>query len=71
MKILSIIRQHWRKFAVVILLILCLVLAKMTVKKSLIIGDPDNIIVISPEQSQDVIVIGDPETIKVKPKNKK
>lgn len=45
-------------------------LVRRTADRSIIIGHPDNIIVISPEESQDVIVIGDPESIKVKPKNK-
>lgn len=35
---------------------------------SLVIGHPSEIIVISPENSQDVIVIGDPNKVNVKPK---
>lgn len=38
--------------------------------RSLILGNPDNIVVISPNESQDVIVIGDPAQVKVKPQNK-
>lgn len=45
--------------------------AKMMQNRSIIIGQPDNIVLISPEESQDVIVIGDPEKVQVKPKNKK
>lgn len=37
---------------------------------SIVIGHPSEIIVISPENSQDVIVIGDPEKINVKPKRR-
>lgn len=45
--------------------------AKMMQNRSIIIGQPDNIVLISPDESQDVIVIGDPEKVQVKPKNKK
>lgn len=45
--------------------------AKMMQNRSIIIGQPDNIVLISPEESQDVIVIGDPDKVQVKPKNKK
>lgn len=69
------LKTHWKKVLFVLLfLILALSLIFMvrrTADRSIIIGHPDNIIVISPEESQDVIVIGDPESIKVKPKNKK
>lgn len=37
---------------------------------SIFIGHPSEFIVISPENSQDVIVIGDPEKVNVKPKRK-
>lgn len=39
--------------------------------RSIIIGNPDNIVIVSPENSQDVIVIGDPDQVKVKPKKNK
>lgn len=68
-------KKHWKK---VLCIFLLLVLAfslmsfvRRTAGRSIIIGHPDNIIVISPEESQDVIVIGDPEKVQVKPKNKK
>lgn len=61
-----------------ILLLLCLValvffvvsaLRKLS-NHTLVIGQPDNIVVISPTESQDVIVIGDPQQVKIKPNNK-
>lgn len=69
------ILKHWKKFLVILLLILLYLglshLVRQSSDHSIIIGHPDNIIVISPEESQDVIVIGDPEKVKVTPKNKK
>lgn len=38
---------------------------------SIVIGHPSEIIVISPENSQDVIVIGDPDKVNVKPRKNK
>lgn len=67
--------KHWKKFLVILLLLLLFLglshLVRQSSDHSIIIGHPDNIIVISPEESQDVIVIGDPEKVKVTPKNKK
>lgn len=37
---------------------------------TIVIGHPDNIVVISPNESQDVVVIGNPHSLKVKPNNK-
>lgn len=42
--------------------------AKRMKHHSIVIGHPSEIIVISPENSQDVIVIGDPNKVNVKPK---
>lgn len=60
-------------FLVLLLIVFLFMLkgAKMMQNRSIIIGQPDNIVLISPEESQDVIVIGDPEKVHVKPKNKK
>lgn len=67
--------KHWKKLLVILLLLLLYLglsyLVRQSSDHSIIIGHPDNIIVISPEESQDVIVIGDPEKVKVTPKNKK
>ena len=67
--------KHGKKFLVILLLLLLFLgisrLVRQSSDHSIIIGHPDNIIVISPEESQDVIVIGDPEKVKVTPKNKK
>ena len=66
--------KHWKKLLVILLLLLLSVglmrLVRQSSHHSLIIGHPDNIIVISPAESQDVIVIGDPDKVTVKPKNK-
>lgn len=40
-------------------------------EKTMIVGDSDSIVVITPNESQDVIVIGDTEKLNVKPKYKK
>lgn len=58
-------------FLLLIVFLFMLKGAKMMQNRSIIIGQPDNIVLISPEESQDVIVIGDPEKVQVKPKNKK
>ena len=67
--------KYWKMFLVIFLLLLLFLglshLVRQSSDHSIIIGHPDNIIVISPEESQDVIVIGDPEKVKVTPKNKK
>ena len=67
-------KQHLKT----ILLLLCLaaiaLFAVIGLRKlsnhTVVIGHPDNIVVISPTESQDVIVIGDPQQVKIKPNNK-
>lgn len=43
---------------------------KAVEEKTMIIGEPDSVVVISPDESQDVIIIGDTDNLKVKPTNK-
>ena len=38
--------------------------------RAIILGDPDKIIVINAESSQDVIIVGDPDKVQVKPKKR-
>ena len=65
------IKKHWRKILLLLLLLLLLFFGLRALgERSVIVGNPDNIVVISPDESQDVIVIGDPEEVKVKPKLK-
>lgn len=74
MSLKTLFKQHAKS----LLLVLCLValvfcvflgLRKLS-NHTLVIGQPDNIVVISPTESQDVIVIGDPQQVKIKPNNK-
>lgn len=53
----------------IVLLAICSGVKRMK-HHSIVIGHPSEIIVISPENSQDVIVIGDPNKVNVKPKKK-
>lgn len=66
------LKKHWKKLLCAVLVIaICITLISLgreVSDRSIIIGHPDNIVLISPEESQDVIVIGDPEQIRVKPK---
>ena len=66
------LKTHWKKILFVLLLLFVGFYCSHHLKnRSIVIGQPNNIILISPEQSQDVIVIGDPDRVNVKPKNKK
>lgn len=75
MKIIHYIRNNLSKILVFLFaLILCSIIyigVKKMQSHSIVIGHPSEIIVISPENSQDVIVIGDPDKVNVKPRKNK
>lgn len=67
-------KQHLRTVLLVLFLAVIVFCVLLGVRKlsnhTLVVGHPDNIVVISPTESQDVIVIGDPQQVKIKPNNK-
>lgn len=75
MQVKAIIQQYGKPLFLLFFLIAIVVgLFRLTNDlkgRSFILGNPDNIVVISPNESQDVVIIGDPEQVKVKPSNKK
>lgn len=75
MEVKTFLKQHLKTILLALFLGAIVICVALTCRKmanhSLIIGHPENIVVISPNESQDVIVIGDPANVKVKPKNKK
>lgn len=75
MDVKTFLKQHLKTILLVLFLAVIAICVISGFRKlsshTLVVGHPDNIVVISPNESQDVIVIGDPETVKVKPKNNK
>ena len=75
MEIKTFIKQNARRILLALFLVIIAVSVALALRKmsnhSLVIGHPDNIVVISPNESQDVIIIGDPDHVKVKPRNNK
>lgn len=74
MEVKTFLRSHLKTILLALFLVAIVVCVAYSCRKmtnhSLVIGHPDNIVVISPNESQDVIVIGDPDNVKVKPKKK-
>lgn len=71
-KLRDFLRSHRKLFLWIIgislLLAFFLYFFRKSEGRSLIIGDPESIVVITPDNSQDVIIIGDPSDIRFKPR---
>lgn len=74
MEVKTFLKQHLKTILSLLLIGVFIYLLSLAYKaveeRTMIIGDPDSIVVISPDESQDVIVIGDTEKLNVKPTNK-
>lgn len=74
MEMKTFLKSHWKTILLCVFLVVIVLgvfrLSRDLRGHSLILGNPDNIVVISPNESQDVVIIGDPEHVKVKPNNK-
>lgn len=74
MEVKTFLKQHLKTILLVLFLVAIVVCFVTGVRNltnhTLVVGHPDNIVVISPNESQDVIVIGDPQQVKIKPNNK-
>lgn len=74
MEVKTFLKQHLKTILLVLFLVAIVFFVYTGVRKlsnhTLVLGHSDNIVVISPNESQDVIVIGDPHQVKIKPNNK-
>lgn len=74
MEVKPFLKQHLKTILLALFLVAIVICVISGVRKlshhTLVVGHPDNIVVISPNESQDVIVIGDPQQVKIKPNNK-
>lgn len=77
-KFLSFIKKNWKKCLLALILILAFAFVYQRAKEHtfrhsgyLLIGDPDKIVIVNATESQDVVIIGDPEKVQVKPKKRK
>lgn len=74
MEVKTFFKQHLKTILLALFLVAIVVCVVSGLRKlsshTFVVGHPDNIVVISPNESQDVIVIGDPQQVKIKPNNK-
>lgn len=74
MEVKTFLKQHAKTILSLLLIGIFVYLLSLAYKaveeKTMIIGEPDSVVVISPDESQDVIIIGDTDNLKVKPTNK-
>ena len=74
MEVKPFLKQHLKTILLALFLVVIVIFVISGVRKlsnhTLVVGHPDNIVVISPNESQDVIVIGDPQQLKIKPNKK-
>lgn len=74
MELKTFLKQHLKTILLALFLVAIVIFVisgfRNLSNHTLVVGHPDNIVVISPNESQDVIVIGDPQRVKINPNNK-
>lgn len=75
-KILNFLRSHWRVILTILAIILLLFIGaklwhKLRQPSDIVLPVTERVVIVQPQGEQDVVIIGDPDKVNIKPKKNK